>query len=39
MIGGSMAGAIFGCPAHDARDLEFACKYNVRIEPGYALAV
>jgi leucyl-tRNA synthetase len=22
-------GAIFGCPAHDQRDLDFANKYNL----------
>jgi len=26
-------GAIFGCPAHDQRDLEFAKKYNLEIMP------
>ena len=26
-------GAIFGCPAHDQRDLEFAIKYNLEIVP------
>ena len=26
-------GAIFGCPAHDQRDLDFALKYNLRIMP------
>ena len=26
-------GAIFGCPAHDQRDLEFARKYDLRILP------
>jgi leucyl-tRNA synthetase len=26
-------GAIFGCPAHDARDLEFARKYNLAVQP------
>ena len=26
-------GAIFGCPAHDQRDLEFARKYNLEIIP------
>ena len=26
-------GAIFGCPAHDQRDLEFAQKYNLEIIP------
>ena len=25
------SGAIFGCPAHDQRDLEFARKYNLEI--------
>jgi leucyl-tRNA synthetase len=27
------AGAIFGCPAHDQRDLEFAKKYNLEVIP------
>ena len=26
-------GAIFGCPAHDQRDLDFARKYNLEITP------
>ena len=26
-------GAIFGCPAHDQRDLEFARKYNLMVKP------
>ena len=26
-------GAIFGCPAHDQRDLEFARKYNLDVTP------
>ncbi len=26
-------GAIFGCPAHDQRDLEFARKYGLRVVP------
>ena len=26
-------GAIFGCPAHDQRDLDFARKYGLRVEP------
>ena len=25
-------GAVFGCPAHDQRDLEFALKYNLEIK-------
>ena len=24
-------GAIFGCPAHDQRDLDFAKKYNLEV--------
>jgi len=27
------SGAIFGCPAHDQRDLDFAKKYNLEIVP------
>ncbi len=27
------AGAIFGCPAHDQRDLEFALKYSLGVVP------
>jgi leucyl-tRNA synthetase len=23
-------GAVFGCPAHDQRDFDFAKKYNLR---------
>ena len=26
-------GAVFGCPAHDQRDLEFASKYNLEVIP------
>ena len=26
-------GAIFGCPAHDQRDLEFAKEYNIEVIP------
>jgi leucyl-tRNA synthetase len=26
-------GAIFGCPAHDQRDLDFARKYNLAVKP------
>ncbi len=26
------AGAVFGCPAHDQRDFEFAKKYNLQIK-------
>uniref|UniRef100_UPI0035AF9CD2 leucine--tRNA ligase n=1 Tax=Paenirhodobacter enshiensis TaxID=1105367 RepID=UPI0035AF9CD2 len=29
-------GAIFGCPAHDARDHEFATKYGLTITPVFA---
>ena len=25
-------GAIFGCPAHDQRDLDFANKYNLKVK-------
>ena len=27
------AGAIFGCPAHDQRDLDFARKYDLNVTP------
>ncbi len=27
------SGAIFGCPAHDQRDLDFATKYNLDVLP------
>ena len=26
-------GAVFGCPAHDQRDFDFAKKYNLNIKP------
>ena len=26
-------GAVFGCPAHDQRDLDFANKYNLKVIP------
>ena len=26
-------GAVFGCPAHDQRDLDFANKYKLKITP------
>ena len=26
-------GAVFGCPAHDQRDLDFANKYNLDVKP------
>ncbi len=26
-------GAVFGCPAHDQRDFDFAKKYNLKIKP------
>ncbi len=27
------SGAVFGCPAHDQRDLDFARKYNLSVTP------
>ena len=27
------SGAVFGCPAHDQRDLDFAKKYNLDVIP------
>ena len=26
-------GAVFGCPAHDQRDLDFAKKYKLKVLP------
>ena len=26
-------GAVFGCPAHDQRDLDFALKYDLEVLP------
>ncbi|WP_375671753.1 MULTISPECIES: leucine--tRNA ligase [unclassified Bartonella] len=26
-------GVVFGCPAHDQRDFDFACKYDLPIKP------
>ena len=26
-------GAVFGCPAHDQRDLDFARKYKLKVTP------
>jgi len=31
-------GAIFGCPAHDQRDLDFANKYNLAVVPVFVPA-
>ena len=25
-------GAVFGCPAHDQRDFDFAKKYNLKLK-------
>ena len=25
-------GAVFGCPAHDQRDFDFALKYNLKVK-------
>lgn len=33
VLDGCGTGAIFGCPAHDVRDMEFAEKYNLPILP------
>ena len=27
------SGAVFGCPAHDQRDLDFANKYKLKVLP------
>jgi leucyl-tRNA synthetase len=27
-------GAVFGCPAHDQRDFDFAKKYSLKIKDG-----
>ncbi len=32
VLSGHGSGAVFGCPAHDARDYEFAKKYNLPIK-------
>ena len=29
-------GAIFGCPAHDQRDFDFATKYALPIKPVFS---
>ncbi|MBK4214527.1 leucine--tRNA ligase [Paracoccus caeni] len=29
-------GAIFGCPAHDQRDLDFARKYELSVKPAFS---
>ena len=31
LLMGYGTGAVFGCPAHDKRDFEFAEKYNFKI--------
>ena len=33
VLSGYGTGAIFGCPAHDQRDLDFARKYNLPVTP------
>jgi len=33
VLSGYGTGAVFGCPAHDQRDLEFARKYNLPVKP------
>jgi len=33
VLSGYGTGAVFGCPAHDQRDLEFARKYNLPVRP------
>ncbi len=33
VLSGYGTGAVFGCPAHDQRDLEFARKYNLPVNP------
>jgi leucyl-tRNA synthetase len=33
VLSGYGTGAVFGCPAHDQRDLEFARKYNLPVTP------
>ena len=31
------SGAIFGCPAHDQRDFDFAKKYNLEIKKWFQM--
>ena len=33
------SGAIYGCPAHDQRDFDFAIKYNIEIIPVIELSL